>query len=329
MGHVRDATASNGDRPLTQRRPDLAKALESLCERAVEGEPEGPLQWTCCSVAVLTERLHAQGRNASTSVVSGLLHELGYSLRSNRQTRDGRRRFDRQAQLRYIGRRVLDFQGDGQPAIWVDTRKRLIGPYRMGGLCWRSKELPEPTTLRVRDFAEPGSGETISVGVEDRVKGWVEVGIDQDTAELGAQMVDHWWRKMGRAAYPNACRMLITTDCGGAASEISRVWKVELQRLADSHGLVVSMCHFPPATSRWSRVEHRLFGRVLENDRTRPVVCREAIVNLLGGAGNRKTRSCLPGPGRAGRITNDQLKRVSLRPESFIGQWNYEVSPSP
>lgn len=323
-----DATTRGGDRPLTQRRPDLAKAVERLLDRAGPGESEGPLRWTCSSVAVLTERLHAQGRSANAAVVSGLLHELGYSLRSNRQSRDGRRRFNRDAQFRHIGQRVLDFQDAGQPTIWVDTRKQLIGPYRIGGLRWRSKELPEP--MRIRDFTEAGSGEAAPRRVEDRIKGWVDVGIDQDTAELAAQIVDRWWRKMGRAAYPDASRMLITTDCGGAASEVSRVWRVELQRLADSLGFAVSMCHFPPATSRWRRIEHRMSVRVVENDRTRPTVSREAIVNLLGDASGRLNRSRPAGSEHAsGRtISNDQLEALALVPDAYLGQWNYCVSPT-
>ena len=327
---VRDGTgAGDGERSLTQRRPDLAKAVERLLDDTRQGDPESPLRWSCCSMAVLTERLHAQGRTANTSLVSRLLHELGYSLRSNRQTRDGRRVFDREAQLRHIGRRVVDFQGDGQPAIWVDTRKQLIGPYRIGGLRWRSRELPEP--MRIRDFADGGSGEALLAEVEDRVKGWVDVGIDQDTVELAAQIVDHWWRKMGRKAYPGASRMLLTTDCGGAASEVNRVWKIELQRLADRHGVVVSMCHFPPATSRWRRIEHRMSARVVENDRSRPAVSREAIVNLLGDAPKRPSFPRRAGSGHAGakRITDDQLEALALVPDGFIGQWNYCVSPSP
>ncbi len=280
-------------------------------------------------MAVLTERLHAQGRTANTSHVSGLLHELGYSLRSNRQTRDGRRVFDRDAQLRHIGRRVVDFHGDGQPAIWVDTRKQLIGPYRIGGLRWRSTELPKPTGIGA--FTEGGSGEAVPADVEDSVKGWVDVGIDQDTAELAAHLVDRWWCKMGRIAYPAASRMLITTDCGGAASEVNRVWKVQLQRLADRHGVVVAMCHFPPATSRWRRIEHRMSARVVENDRSRPAVCREAVVNLLGEAPRRQTRPPRPRSRRAhaNRITDDQLDALTLVPDSFIGQWNYCISPTP
>ena len=280
-------------------------------------------------MAVLTERLHAQGRTANTSLVSGLLHELGYSLRSNRQTRDGRGIFDRDAQLRHIGRRVVDFHGDGQPAVWVETRKQLIGPYRIGGLRWRSRELPEP--VGIRTFAEGGSAEAVPADVEDRVKGWVDVGIDQDTAELAAEVVDRWWCKMGRVAYPAASRMLITTDCGGAASEVNRVWKVELQRLADRHGIVVAMCHFPPATSRWHRIEHRMSARVVENDRSRPAVSREAIVNLLGEAPRRQIRPRRPGSrrGSGNRITDDQLEALALVPDSFIGPWNYCVSPAP
>ena len=222
---------------------------------------------------------------------------------------------------------MLEFQDAGQPAIWVDTRKQLIGPYRIGGLRWRSKELPEP--LRIRDFADTGPGEAAPTRVEDRVKGWVDVGIDQDTAELAAQVVDRWWRKMGRAAYPNASRMLITTDCGGAASEVSRVWKVELQRLADSLGIVLSMCHFPPATSRWRRIEHRMSARVVENDRIRPTVSREAVVNLLGDAPKRPDHSGPLGPERASpkAITNDQLETLALVPDPFNGDWNYRVLP--
>ena len=322
-----EGAASAGERPLTQRRPDLAKAVERLFERPGEGDPEGPLRWTCSSIAVLTERLHAQGRSVNAAVVSRLLHELGYSLRAHRQTREGRRRLDRDAQFRHIGRRVLAFHEVGQPAIWVDTRKQLIGPYRIGGLRWRSKELPEP--MRIRDFAV-GSGEAAPARVEDRIKGWVDVGIDQDTVELAAEVVERWWRKMGRTAYPSASRMLLTTDCGGAASEVSRVWKVELQRLADSLGIVVSMCHFPPATTRWHRIEHRMSARVVENDRIRPTVSREAVVNLLGDASARQNRSRPPGTERvAGRtIRNDQLEALALVPDAFLGQWNYHVSPT-
>ena len=262
-----------------------------------------------------------------------LLHEMGYSLQGNRKTLEGRQHRDRDAQFRHISRRVEAFQRQGQPVVSVDTKKKeLIGPYRNGGREWRPKG--EPEAVKVHDFVDPELGKAIPYGVYDMTAnaGWVSVGVDHDTAEFAVETVRRWWRQMGRLAYPQAERLLITADGGGSNSSRSRLWKYELQNLADGLGLSMSVCHFPPGTSKWNKIEHRMFCHITENWRGRPLVSREVVVNLIGATttrGGLAVQSELD-EGRyptGKKVTDEQMARLSIERDAFHGEWNYSLSP--
>ena len=322
-----------GRKRLTERDPRLAAALEGQLDPVTRGDPTGPLRWTCSSAARLAERLRGEGHRVSERTVNRLLHEMGYSLQGNRKTLEGRQHRDRDAQFRHISRRVEAFQRQGQPVVSVDTKKKeLIGPYRNGGREWRPKG--EPEAVKVHDFVDPELGKAIPYGVYDMTAnaGWVSVGVDHDTAEFAVETVRRWWRQMGRLAYPQAERLLITADGGGSNSSRSRLWKYELQNLADGLGLSMSVCHFPPGTSKWNKIEHRMFCHITENWRGRPLVSREVVVNLIGATttrGGLAVQSELDeGRYRTGKkVTDEQMARLSIERDAFHGEWNYSLSP--
>ena len=254
------ALRGGGRKALVERDPGLVKALECLLDPFTRGDPQGPLRWTCSSAARLAEQLEAEGHRVSERTVNRLLHELGYSLQANRKTLEGRQHPDRDAQFRRIARRVRAFQRLGQPVASIDTKKKeLVGRYRNGGREWRPKGKPEE--VKVHDFIDPELGKAIPYGVYDLTAntGCVSVGVDHDTAEFAVETVRRWWLRMGRDAYPAATRLLLTADGGGSNSSRSRLWKFELQKLADALGLRISVCHFPPGTSKWNKIEHRMF----------------------------------------------------------------------
>ena len=262
-----------------------------------------------------------------------MLHELGYRLQTNRKTLEGRQHPDRDAQFAHINERCQAFQAQGQPVISVDTKKKeLIGQYRNGGREWRPQGRPEE--VKVYDFPDKELGKAIPYGVYDLVanEGWVSVGVDPDTAAFAVETIRRWWRQMGGRVYGGAQRLLITADGGGSNASRNRLWKLELQRLADELGLAISVCHFPPGTSKWNKIEHRMFCHITENWRGRPLVSREAVVNLIG---NTTTKAGLEiqaeldeGSYPTGReVTEDQLARIAIERDKFHGEWNYTVSP--
>ena len=322
-----------GRKALTDRDPGLVKALEHLLDPFTRGDPQGPLRWTCSSAARLAEQLGSEGHRVSERTVNRLLHELGYSLQANRKTLEGRQHPDRDAQFRRIARRVRAFQRLGQPVASIDTKKKeLIGRYRNGGREWHPKGQPEE--VKVHDFIDRELGKAIPYGVYDLTAntGWVSVGVDHDTAELAVETVRRWWLQMGRHAYPAATRLLLTADGGGSNSSRSRLWKFELQKLADALGLRISVCHFPPGTSKWNKIEHRMFCHITENWRGRPLVSREVVVNLIGGTttqGGLAIRSELDEADYAtGReVTDEQMDRLSIKRDAFHGEWNYSFLP--
>src|SRR5271157_4094503 len=297
------------------------------------GRSMSPLQWTCKSAAKLAAELQARGHAVSERSVNRLLHALDYSLQSNRKTLEGKGHPDRDAQFQYINRRAKAFQRQGQPVVSVDTKKKeLVGQFRTGGREWHPQGQPEE--VEVYDFAKKDLGKVIPYGVYDQTTnaGWVSVGIDHDTAEFAVETLRRWWRKMGSKVYPRAQRLLITADGGGSNGRRCRLWKVELQRWADEIGLRISVCHFPPGTSKWNKIEHRMFCHITENWRGRPLVSRQVVVSLIGHTATKTgltIRSELDeGSYPTGRkISNDQMKGLSLRRDKFHGEWNYTILP--
>src|ERR1035437_7997200 len=271
-----------GRKKAKHKDPALVADLEKLVEPTTRGHPETCLRWTCNSVRKLAEDLNRMGHRVSYPVVAELLHELGYSLQSNRKTKEGDSHPDRNAQFEYIDSKVRRYIALNQPVISVDTKKKeLVGDFKNGGREWRPKGNPEK--VRVHDFPIPELGRAAPYGVYDVTQnaGWVSVGVDHDTAAFAAQSIRRWWESMGTEAYPKAGRMLITADSGGSNGSRVRLWKLELQKLADEAGLEITICHVPPGTSKWNKIEHRLFSFISQNWRGKPLVSHQVIVNLI------------------------------------------------
>ena len=300
--------------------PTLVTDLETLIEPTTRGDPQSPLRWTCKSVRRLAAELTRQGHRTSHRMVAALLQQLGYSLQANRKTIEAARV---QATLR-----------QGQPAISVDTKKKeLVGPFKNAGREWRAHGQPRP--VRVHDFVQPELGRAIPYGVYDlgANTGWVSVGIDHDTAAFAVASIRHWWQAMGRRAYPHARRLLITADAGGSNGARRRLWKVELQKLADRLHLPITVCHFPPGTSKWNKIEHRLFSFITQNWRGQPLLSHAVIVNLIAATTTttglrvraRLDTTRYPSGLKVSRAT---LEAVRLRPDPFHGDWNYTILPT-
>jgi hypothetical protein len=322
-----------GRKRATEKDGKLLVDLEGLVEPTASGDPMGPLRWTSKSVRHLSGELQAMGHDVSHTLVADLLHECGYSLQANRKTLEGFQHLDRDAQFRYINDGVLRFQRRRQPVVSVDTKKKeLVGNFKNLGREWRRQGDPEP--VRVHDFLIPEQGKAVPYGVYDlsRNEGWVTVGIDHDTASFAVNAIRRWWKVMGRPAYPRATSLLITADAGGSNGPRLRLWKWELQRFADRTGLSVTICHFPPGTSKWNKIEHRLFSHIAMNWRGKPLVSLAAIVNLIGST---RTAAGLRVRAEIDRnhypkgvvITDDQIATVRLRPHRFHGEWNYTLQP--
>lgn len=317
----------------TEEYPELVEALEALVDPVTRGDPESPLRWTCKSTTVLAHELTTEGYKVSESTVGRLLKSAGYSLQSNRKTREGDSHPDRNAQFEYINATVFAFQGRGQPVISVDTKKKeLIGDFKNSGREWQPKG--EPEGVRVHDFMDKKLGKAIPYGVYDITKnqGWVSVGIDHDTARFATEAIRRWWFKMGRPRYRTARELLITADGGGSNGSRCRLWKVALQDLATDVGLQIRVCHFPPGTSKWNKIEHRMFSHITQNWRGRPLVSHEVIINLIA---NTATQQGLiiqaeldTGIYPTGiKVSDQELALVNLVPENFHGDWNYTIAP--
>ena len=307
--------------------------LEQLVEPLSRGDPESPLRWTCKSVRKLADELNHQGHQVSHELVANLLKELGYSLQANRKTREGTAHPDRNAQFEHINAEVQAFQSAGQPVISVDTKKKeLVGDFKNGGreLCPQG----EPETVRVHDFVIPELGKVAPYGVYDVTHnlGWVNVGIDHDTAAFAVASIRRWWQLLGQPRYPGAQRVLITADGGGSNGSRVRLWKIELQKLADESGLEISVCHLPPGTSKWNKIEHRLFSYISQNWRGKPLISHAVIVNLIAATTTKtglKVRCELDTQVYPMGIvvTDDELAQVNLKRNDFHGEWNYTISP--
>jgi len=323
-----------GRTPLTTQDQTLLKALDALVEPTTRGDPMSPLRWTCKSTRRLAKELGQQGHHVSHSKVGQLLKVLNYSLQGTRKTREGASHPDRNAQFEYINAQVKDFQQRGQPVISVDTKKKeLVGDFANDGREYQPQGVPE--RVRVHDFVDKHLGKAIPSGVYDMTHncGWVGVGVDHDTAACAVATVQQWWQRMGQQMYPQAQHVLITADGGGSNGSRSRLWKVELQRFSDAAGLAVSVCHFPPGTSKWNKIEHRLFCHITENWRGRPLVSQEVIVNLIANtttaAGLRVEAALDPTPYETGKkVSDEELAQVNLSPADFHGNdWNYVIKP--
>jgi hypothetical protein len=324
-----------GRKPLTEKDPTLVPNLESLIDPLTRGDPESPLRWTCKSVRKLAAELTTMGHEISGQKVSELLHELGYSLQGTRKTREGSSHPDRNAQFEHINKQARAFQRAGQPVVSVDTKKKeLVGDFANRGSEWQPAG--EPVPVRVHDFIDRELGKAIPYGVYDiaRNEGWVNVGIDHDTSEFAVESLRRWWRRMGRRAYPDATRLLVTADGGGSNGYRTRLWKLELQRFADESGLDITIAHYPPGTSKWNKIEHRMFCHITQNWRGRPLESVEAIVSLIGSTTTKaglRIRSALDrNPyDKAIRVSDEELANIHIKPHSFHGDWNYTIRPSP
>ena len=330
-GRVRRPGA--GRKRLTEKDATLLADLERLVDPDSRGDPERPLRWTAKSLRNLAGELGAQGHQISARSVAPLLRTLGYSLQANAKTREGASHPDRDAQFRQINAAVAAALQAGQPAISVDTKKKeLVGDFKNPGRELRRKGQPEQ--VRTHDFRDPALGKAAPYGVYDIAQdvGWVSVGIDNDTAQFAVASIHGWWQQLGSARYPDATTLTITADCGGSNGNRTRLWKTELQQLADDTGLQIKVCHFPPGTSKWNKIEHRLFSFISINWRAKPLVSRQTIISLIA---TTTTRSGLTVHARLDernypkgiKISDAQLATVNLTSDPFHPEWNYTIKP--
>lgn len=322
-----------GRKRLTVRDPTLKADLERLVEPTSRGEPESPLRWTCKSTRALAATLRDQGHQVGHTVVAELLHRLDYGLQADRKIREGGNTPDRDAQFAHINAEVIRYQAEGQPVISVDAKKReLIGPFKNAGREWHLKG--RASAVNVYDFPNLSEGKALPYGVYDltTTTGWVTVGRDHDTAVFAVASIRQWWATMGQATYPQATRRLITADGGGSNGSRNHLWKWELQHWADESGLTIQVCHFPPGTSKWNKIEHRLFSAITQNWRGQPLVSYETVVHLIGATHTRTgltvQASLDQHPYPTGiKISDDQMSHVHLQKATFHGEWNYTISP--
>ena len=318
----------------TELDPGLSNALEQLIEPMTRGDPGSPLRWTCKSTPQLARELTSQGHPVSASTVWRLLNAAGYSLQSNRKTKEGADHPDRNDQFEYIATTVQSFQQRGQPVISVDTKKKeLIGEFRIAGREWQPTG--EPVEVLIHDFINKDLGKAIPYGVYDLTEnqGWVSVGIDHDTAHFAAEAIRRWWRKMGVKHHGQARELLITADGGGSNGSRSRLWKVALQDLTNALGIPIQVCHFPPGTSKWNKIEHRMFCHITQNWRGRPLISHEVIINLIAATTTQKglTIQAELDNGRYPtgiKVSDAELTTVNLKPDEFHGDWNYRILPA-
>ena len=313
--------------------PTLQRDLEALVEPTTRGDPEGPLRWTCKSLRKLAAELRERGHRVSHQLVAELLQAAGYSLQSNRKTREGGEHADRDAQFAHIAATSAAYLAAGDPVISVDAKKKeLVGDFKNCGREWRPKG--EPEEVRVHDFPIPELGKVTPYGVYDvgANAGWVSVGIDHDTAAFAVASIRSWWETVGQARYGQSRRLLLTADGGGSNGSWVRLWKLELQRLADETGLTITVCHFPPGTSKWNKIEHRLFSFITQNWRGKPLVSYAVILSLLAATSTSTgltvesgLDTCSYPVGR--KVTDEEMATIQIKRDEFHGEWNYTISP--
>ena len=323
-----------GPKPLTERQPGLLDALDELVDPDTRGDPCSPLRWTCKSTRELAEALTAQGHRVSDDTVGRLLKQQGYTLQRTQKTLEGAQHPDRGRQFRYLNEQARSHLAAGQPVVSVDTKKKeLVGRYANGGAEWQP--VGEPERVLVHDFPDEELGRAIPYGVYDLSAnaGWVSVGCDHDTAAFAVATLRRWWAQQGKAMYPEAARLLVCADAGGSNGYRVRAWKTELARFAAETGLTITVCHFPPGTSKWNKIEHRLFSHISTNWRGRPLVSHEVIVELIGAT---RTRSDLRVHAELDRgnyplgvkVSDRELAAGPLRRHDWHGEWNYSVLPA-
>ena len=326
--------AGAGRKKLIDHDPDLLEALEKLVEPATRGDPESPLRWTCKSLMQLSRELAVEGYAISHTSVGKLLKDIGYSLQGNRKTLEGGDHPDRNAQFEFIHDKTNAALASGQPVISVDTKKKeLVGQFKNGGKEWRPQGQPE--TVNVYDFVDPELGRANPYGVYDvgDNSAWVSVGTDHDTASFAVATIRRWWFAMGRALYPNPKELMITADGGGSNGSRVRLWKLELQNFANELNIPIRVCHFPPGTSKWNKIEHRLFSHISLNWRGQPLVSHEVIVKLIAATTTQKglkvqaqlDETSYP---KGIKVTDEEFASIHLVREDFHGEWNYIISPN-
>ena len=324
-----------GGKPAIETEPGILAALNELVQSSIRGDLEAPLMWVSKSQRHLSAALAETGFTAGQKLVGRLLRRLGFSLQANAKTREGASHPDRNAQFEHINAQIAAFQAAGEPAISVDTKKKeLVGDFKNGGRELRLKGDPEP--VRVHDFVIPELGKVVPYGVYDIAAnaGWVNLGITHDTAAFAVESIRRWWHELGSVRYPNATRLLITADCGGSNGVRVRLWKRELQVLADQIRIAITVCHLPPGTSKWNRVEHRLFAFITQNWRGKPLVSHQVIVQLIA---NTRTETGLTVACRIDantyqkgiKVSAAQMNALNIHPANFHGEWNYTFHPTP
>jgi hypothetical protein len=332
-GDRRQRQPGGGRKRATTLDPALLPALEALLEPFEAGDPCSPLRWTCKSVSTLTEQLIKQGHKTSTRMVHELLVELRYTMQGNRKTKESGAHEDRDQQFRFINDKAKEFQAEGQPVISVDTKKKeLVGLFANKGSTWRPQGCPEE--VNVHDFIDPGKGRASPYGIYDIAQntGFVNVGLSADTSEFAVESIRRWWLSMGRETYSAATQLFITADGGGSNGSRVRLWKTELQQLADEIGLKIVVSHFPPGTSKWNKIEHRMFSYISQNWRGRPLTSVETIVNLIGATTTKPglrikaevdSKTYVKGIKKG----DAEMAALNLTRNAFHGEWNYEIHP--
>ena len=322
-----------GRKKITETDPELINDLNLLIEPTSRGDPESPLRWTCLSTRNLADKLRNKGHNVSHTCVSRLLNQLGYSLQAPRKTEEGKSHEDRNEQFGFINELVKDYQIRNQPVISVDCKKKEnIGNYANKGQEWQPKG--QPVKVKDHDFPDQELGKAIPYGIYDIINnsGWVNVGVDYETSEFAVESIRRWWTTMGKEIYPDAESLLITADSGGSNGYRRKAWKVELQKFCDEFNLRVSVCHFPPGTSKWNKIEHRLFSAISKNWRGRPLINMETIVNLIANTRTSKgltVQCCVDNNlyplGR--KVSKKEMEELSIQSNQFHAEWNYTITP--
>jgi hypothetical protein len=332
--NVRQRRCGGGRKRTTDLDPTLVSDLDALIEPFAAGDPCSPLRWTCKSISTLTSELKIKGHKTSTRMVHELLLEMRYTMQANRKTKEsGSQHPDRNDQFLFINDKVKLFQEAEEPVISVDTKKKeIVGEFSNKGSTWRPEGCPEEVNMH--DFLDPDKGRAAPYGILDLAKnvGFVNVGISADTSAFATESIRRWWLSMGKESYPDATKLLITADGGGSNGSRVRLWKTELQRFADETGLEISVCHFPPGTSKWNKIEHRMFSYISQNWRGRPLVSIETIVNLIGATKTKKglvikTSVDTNQYAKGTKITDDEIQALALERDDFHGEWNYTLHP--
>lgn len=329
----RQRRCGGGRKRTTDIDSTLKTDLDKLLEPFAAGDPCSPLRWTCKSISALTDELKNMGHKTSTRMVYELLYEMHYTMQGNRKTKESGSHPDRNEQFIFINNKVKSFQKSGEPVISVDTKKKeIIGEFANKGSTWRPQGCPEE--VNVHDFPDPDKGRASPYGIYDLTNntGFVNVGISADTSEFATESIRRWWLSMGKESYPNAGRLLITADGGGSNGSRVRLWKTELQRFADETGLEISVSHFPPGTSKWNKIEHRMFSYISQNWRGKPLISIETIVNLIGATKTKKglriqTAVDTAEYAKGIKVTDEEMESLKIEKEVFHGEWNYTLHP--